>query len=298
MIRIEHLTKRFDNVVAVDDFSTTFEPGITGLVGQNGSGKSTLFRLISGVYKGDGGEVFVNDVPASEVQAKEDVFFLSDDPYAPRGARIAGVLDFYQSLFDIDADEFNRLIDAFGLPREKAIGFFSKGMRRQTFIALALSMKASHLLLDEAFDGIDPLAVDVIKNHLVEAASKGKTIVISSHNIFALQKLVDRFLIVSGGKVSKKENNESMGNEFVKFQAAFKDPVNEYLLIGLGLNLVSFHYVGSVAHFVLLGEKEPAQKLIEEKLHPLFLETVPLEPEEVVSLEMMVAKKQGGSNHA
>ncbi|MCR5349298.1 MAG: ABC transporter ATP-binding protein [Bacilli bacterium] len=295
MIHVHDVTKRFGDLAAVDRLSVNFGQGITGLVGQNGAGKSTLFRVIAGIYKSDEGTVDIDGKPNLEPEGKADVFFLSDDPYAPHGANIEGVLDFYQGLFDIDAERFHALIAKFGLPLGKSIGTFSKGMKRQVFIALALSVNANHLLLDEAFDGLDPLVVDMIKNEIIDASTSGKTIVISSHNIFALQKLVDRFVVVANGRVSKEEEAEGMGAEFVKFQAAFPAPITEKDIEGLGFELVSFHVVGSVTHFVILGGKESAQT-IKESLKPLFIEPVPLEPDEVVALEMLLAKKGGSDN--
>ena len=297
MITTEKLTMRFDDVVAVDHLDVTFGPGITGLVGQNGAGKSTLLRLIAGIYHPSEGKACVDGHPSETKEAKSEVFFLPDDPYAPRGATIKGMLDFYQGLFELDADKFDSLIQRFGLPMNKAMSRFSKGMRRQAFIALALSMKARHLLLDEAFDGLDPLVVDSIKEEIIANAESGKTIVISSHNIFALQSLVDRFLILSSGGIAKEEEADAMGQEFVKFQAAFNAPINEGVLKEIGFNVVSFRKVGSVYHFVILGGKT-SQQLIEERLHPLFIDSVPLGPEEVISLQMMLAKREGGNENA
>ena len=292
MIRTSQITMRFADVLALDHLDIDFGPGITGLVGQNGAGKSTLFRIIAGIYKPESGKAYVDNLQSDAKEAKADVFFLSDDPYAPRGATIAGVLDFYLGLFEIDKDKFNSLIDRFGLPRDKAISRFSKGMRRQVFIALALSMKANHLLLDEAFDGLDPLVVDSIKAEIIEAAEAGKTVVISSHNIYALQSLVDRFVILSAGRIAREENDENMGKEFVKFQAAFTMPLNQQNLEDVGFDVISFRKVGSIYHFVIMGDKS-AQKVIEEALHPIFIDSVPLGPEEVISLQMLLAKKGG-----
>ena len=297
MIEIKQLVKSFGETQAVAGLSVKFESGITGLVGQNGAGKSTLLRIIAGVYHSDEGTVFVNGIPATDQQAKADVFFLSDDPYAPKGANIAGTLDFYEGLFDIDATEFNRIVAAFGLPTNKPVNTFSKGMRRQVFVAIALAMKASHLLLDEAFDGLDPLVINTIKSEILAASAKGKTIIISSHNIFALQRLVDRFVVVSRGKVAKEGTSEDIGTEFIKFQAAFKRPVSESDIAALGYQVVSFRPVGSVSHIVLLAN-EAAIDSIKEALDPIFIETIPLDPEEIVALEMMLAKQEGEKPHA
>ncbi|MBE6127156.1 MAG: ABC transporter ATP-binding protein [Erysipelotrichaceae bacterium] len=297
MIEIQNLTKTFGSTRAVDGLTLTFRPGITGLVGHNGAGKSTLFRTIAGIYPANGGSVLIDGCDATSQEGKAKVFFLSDDPLAPKGVSLAGVLEFYGCLFDVDEERFYRIVKTFGLPMDKPINTFSKGMRRQVFVALALAMKADHLLLDEAFDGLDPLVVDAIKGEIIAAAEEGKTIVISSHNIFALQRLVDRFVILHKGKVTKEGSSEDIGTEFVKFQAAFKFPVVEENISSLGFNVVSFRVVGSVTHFVILG-KTDAEEIIKEKMEPLFIERVALDPDEILALEMALAKKEGDEKNA
>ena len=294
MIRIERVSKNFDSIRALDGLDVVFPSGVTGLVGQNGAGKSTLLRAISSIYRIDEGAIYIDDFPAGSKQGKERVFFLSDNPFCPSGADSDGVYEFYDSLFEIDREKFDRLFALFGLPKKQAVATFSKGMKRQLFIAIALSVKAENLLLDEAFDGLDPLVVDAIKGEIVQEASEGKTIVISSHNILALQHLADRFVILNKGKLAKEGENEEIGQEFVKFQAAFKTPISEQNIADLGYKVVSFRNIGSVSHFVLLSNGD-AKTRIEEELKPLFIETVPLEPEEVIALEMLSARKE--ENH-
>ena len=297
MIEITNLTKTFGTTKAVNGLTVSITSGITGLVGENGAGKSTLLRMIAGVYQPDEGAILIDGKEATTQEAKSQVFFLSDDPYAPRST-IAGVLDFYQGLFDIDVDHFNELIDRFGLPRDRAVNLFSKGMRRQMFVALALSMKATHLLLDEAFDGLDPLVIDAIKGEVISAEGQGKTIIISSHNIFALQRLVDRFLIISNGSLAKQGSTDEIAMQFCKYQAVFQTPTTKEDIEAIGCRVISYKNVGSVTHFVVYGTEDTLD-LIKEKTQPVFIESVPLDPDEIVALEMMASRrKKGGSDNA
>ena len=295
MIEIKDLYKTFGNVEAVNHLDCVFSPGVTGLVGVNGSGKSTLLRCICGVYAPNSGRVLVDGIESTEVEAKRKVFFLSDDPYAPRGSTVNGILAFYDALFEIDKDKFAEIVDRFNLPRNRSVGTFSKGMKRQVFIALAIAMKANHLLLDEAFDGLDPLVVDTIKTEVLAAAMEGKTVIISSHNIYALQNIVDRFVILSSGRIAETMETTDMGERFIKYQAAFPMPVNEGNLAALGFKVLSFRQVGSVIHFVIAGD-DSSKTLIEDSLHPILLEKVELGAEEVVALEMRLAR-EGERSH-
>lgn len=297
MIEISGLSKYFGNHRAVNAFSANLATGVIGLVGENGAGKSTLFRLISGVYLPDAGTVFIDGFPGFSKEAKARVFFLSDDPYTPHGMNPMQMLAFYQGLGNFDTDEFKKILSTFGMPFDRPVSSFSKGMRRQTFIAMALSSDAPYLLLDEAFDGLDPLSLETIRGELLRKAGEGKTIVISTHNVTVLHRLADRFLLLSNGRLTKDGDAQHLGVEFIKYQAVFPSKIQDTDLVSMGYRIVSFRYVGSVCHFVALDEyfeEEP----IRSKFKPLLLEKVPIDPDELMALEMLLAKSEGGADDA
>ena len=292
MIEIRNLVKRFGNLNAVDHLDLSFKPGVIGLVGHNGAGKSTLFRVISDVLEKEEGEVLIDGIPNQDVEAKKKVFFLSDNPPMPGNASTKSLFDFYGNFFDADEGRYNALIEKFGLPKERKINNFSKGMKRQLFLCLALSMKADYLLLDEAFDGIDPVVLEYIKEEIVKLADEGKTIVISSHNIASLDRLVDRFVILYKGKLSKEGEEEHLSQDFVKYQCVSQNEISEASLEALGFTVVSLRKVGSIYHFVLL-EQERIEEKVMEAFHPSLLEKVAIEPDEIIMLQMLLAKKEG-----
>ncbi|MBQ7250018.1 MAG: ABC transporter ATP-binding protein [Bacilli bacterium] len=295
MIEISGLTKRFGDLRAVDNLTLAFRPGVTGLVGENGAGKSTLFRCIAGIYTNIEGSILVGGQPASDIEAKKSLFFLSDTPYFPHGASPKGIANFYKGIAPLNEGRFFELLNTFGLPLERGIGTYSKGMRRQLFIALALAMECEYLLMDEAFDGLDPLVVEKIKGEIIQAGEAGRTVVLSSHNIPVLERLADRFVLLHKGKLGKEGESEDIGTEFVKFQGVFKCALTAEMLEGLGFEVVSFKKVGSVSHFVLL-DKEGIEERINKAYEPMFLERIPIDPDELLVLEMMLAEKGGKKN--
>lgn len=290
MIEIQGLTKRFGDLKAVDNLTIDFKPGVTGLVGENGAGKSTLFRCISGVYNVDEGAVKIDGLDAGSAETKRRLFFLSDNPYCPHGANARGIAAFYKGIAPLREERFYELLDAFGLPKEKGVGAYSKGMRRQLFIALALSMDCEYLLMDEAFDGLDPLVVEKIKGEIILAGEGGKTVVVSSHNIPVLERLADRFVLLHKGQLSKEGESEDIGTEFVKFQGSFKHELKPEAIESLGFKVVSFKRVGSIYHIVLLNQ-DGIQERLTQVFEPVFFESVPIDPDELLVLEMMLAKK-------
>ncbi|MFA7068482.1 MAG: ABC transporter ATP-binding protein, partial [Acidaminococcaceae bacterium] len=269
--------------------------GIVGLVGQNGAGKSTLLRLISGVLYPSDGVITINGKEALSKEAKRDVFFLPDNPYALLRSNVKDVVDLYSNFYKIDIECFNRLLAKFKLPLNRRVTNFSKGMKRQLFVALALSIQVPILLLDEAFDGLDPLAMDVIKEEIINLNSEGKTIVISSHNISALERLVDRFIILYKGVLRSDGSNEHLGENFLKYQGVFNTPLSEKQLLLLGIKVVSFKKVGSIYNFVVLDQELLEQK-INEAYAPVLLERIPIDPDEVITLEMLLATKEDQNN--
>lgn len=293
MIQINNATKRFDEKVAVSSLSLDIESGVIGLVGQNGAGKSTLLRMIAGVYRADEGEILIDSLPSTSKRSKELVFFLPDDPYAPINSDINSVKEFYQLFYFVDEDIFDNLIDKFNLPRRVKINKFSKGMRRLLFIALSLSISCRYLLLDEAFDGLDPLVLETVKEQIVRICKdKEKTVVVSSHNVTALEKLVDKFVIIHDGRLSNDGDLDSLGETFIKYQAIFDKACDEETLLELGLNVLSYRKAGSIHNFVINNKENKDVEKILSTLKPSLLETVAIDANEIILLQMAMANKE------
>lgn len=290
MIEIQNLTKTFGNVKAVNNLSVTINEGINGLVGENGAGKSTLLRLIADVYQQDSGKILLDGNSHFNIDVKKNVFFLSDDPYYPNGATIEETFEFYTTLFDLDEEVFKQLITNLDLPLRRKVNTFSKGMRRQFFVAIALASKAQYILLDEAFDGLDPLIMDLIKQTIAENAEK-RTFVISSHNISSLERLCDTFIVLSKGQCVTNSNVEDISANYVKYQIIFKNKsVNKQTLESLGINVVSFRKLGSICNVVFAGDKDIEN--LKATLETVLCEQIAIDPDEVIAIEMLNARKK------
>lgn len=292
MVHIINLTKRFSDVTAINNLSIDFEEGIIGLVGHNGAGKSTLFRLMSDVITPDEGFIYIDGNPHYLDNSKSRVFFLSDNPYFPKRSFIKDVYSFYSTFYDINEEKFNSVISKFELPLNRRIDGFSKGMLRQLFIALAISIDVDYYFLDEAFDGLDPIVISKIKMYLLELKENGKTIIISSHNIATLEKLVDQFVILSNGSLAMQGNEEMMSKTFVKYQLISDKAVDGNELKKLGLEVVSLQKVGSIYHLVIV-KTENGEKLLDDALKPKLLEAIPIDSTELITIEMLYAKQKG-----
>ena len=289
MIILNQVTKTFGKVRAVDDLSVRINNGINGLIGENGAGKSTLLRLIADVYLPDSGEIYIDDYKHRNINAKKEVFFLSDNPYAPANSTVKQVFELYKSLFDLDEEKFLETMKNLSLPTDRKVSTFSKGMKRQFFIAIALSSKAKYILLDEAFDGLDPLVLENIRQEIIKNADE-KTYIVSSHNISSLERLCDNFILLSKGRCKKNGNIEHMGENFVKYQILVKGSLTQEDLENLSLRVLSFKKVGSLANVVFYDELDESK--IKEHYDVILLEKIPIDPDELIALQMLDARKE------
>lgn len=289
MIEIKNLVKTFGSVRAVDDLSITVNSGINGLIGENGAGKSTLLRLISDVYQPDSGEIIIDGIKNNDISAKKEVFFLPDNPYAPHNSAVMQTFEFYSTLFDLDKDKFMEIMNKLSLPTDRKVSTYSKGMRRQLFIAIALSSNAKYALLDEAFDGLDPLVLATVREEIIKDADK-KTYIVSSHNISSLERLCDSFILLSKGRVGKNGDVEHLGENFVKYQILVKGQLEQKDLEALSYRVLSFKKVGSLCNVVFHGEID--ESIIRNKMDVILLEKIAIDPDELIALEMLDARKE------
>ena len=205
MIELKGVSKRFDSFTALDNVDLTIETGTAfGLLGSNGAGKSTILRLLSGIYKQEGGEVLIDGSEVySRPEVKERVFFINDETVQFGGYTLKSLKNFYKGFYPNFSEEiFEKLRETIKLPLDKKIDTFSKGMKRQAIVIIALACRTDYLLLDEAFDGLDPTMRIIVKRMLVDAMLDRKlTTVISSHNLKEINEVCDSVALIHHGKV-------------------------------------------------------------------------------------------------
>ena len=281
MIEITDLIKSYvaDKKV-LDGVGLQIKDGtVFGLVGINGAGKSTLLRLIAGVLKADRGQVCVDGENVYENErAKRGIFFLPDDPFYTANVSANGLAELYKSVYDFDESVFKQYLDKFQLNPKAPIRNFSKGMKRQVFVALALAIAPKYLLLDEAFDGLDPLARMVFKRGLIELVEeKNTTVVISSHSLRELEDICDSYGILDRGKITVSGELEEDLCRLHKFQAAFDGEISPE---DFPFTCMSFARTGKVVRLIAKGSAEALLSAIQKK-NPIFVEEIDVDFEEL-----------------
>lgn len=286
MITATNLVKKFDACAALDGLCTEIESGrIYGLVGPNGSGKSTLMRLICGIYMPDGGSIMIdgNNIYENTV-LKDRIFYLSDDIFFLRGATTDDMAKFYSGIYSTFSwERYNELKKFFPIDCAKKISTFSKGMRRQSALLTALASGTDYLLMDEAFDGLDPVIRLMVKKLIAEQISeRGITVIITSHNLRELEDLCDQIGLIHKGKLVFQKDLDELKFGFCKVQAAYKEQPDWE---SSELQILQKSQRGSVVSLLVRGSSEDTMQIL-ERYNPIFSEAVPLTLEEVFIGEM------------
>ncbi len=281
MIEIKKVSHCFDKKQVLDEVDLTVNEGsIMGLVGINGAGKSTLLRIISGVYTPTLGEVLIDGVPVKNEKAREKLFFLPDDPYYTLNTTGAKLLEMYRVFYpNMDVNIYRELLSFFKLDEKKPIRNFSKGMRRQLYIALALAVRPKYLLLDEAFDGLDPLSRLEFKKAINLAVEENGTgVLISSHSLRELEDFCDSYALIDNMRVSSSGSISDKISVYCKFQLAFTEDIDDSIFAGLPVT--SLEKNGRFVKVILEGDStEMCERLA--KLNPAVLEEMKMDFEEM-----------------
>jgi len=237
-IEARDLTRRFGETVALAGVDWTATAGTAiGLVGRNGSGKSTLLRVVTGLLLPSGGSCRTLGWPAGELRADE----LARIGYVDQEAELLDWLSVEQQVRYVaamqprwDRQHERRLCDALELDPRRTVGELSKGMRQRLAVVLALAHRPELLLLDEPVSGIDPAARALVLELCLERVIQdGATLVISSHVLHDVERVVDRLLCLDEGRVTADASIDELKEGYAEWivtsgprelPAAFPEP--------------------------------------------------------------------------
>lgn len=206
-LRLEGVTKRYGDLVAVDDLSLAVEPGeMFGLVGPNGAGKTTTLRAIAGILRPDHGRIAVAgaDVRTDAVRAKRKLAFVPDTPQPFDAVTVEEHLRFVAMTWRIPeaAGRIDAVLEETGLEGKRhALGStLSRGMRQKLAFAAAFLRDPALLLLDEPLTGLDPKAIREARASIRRRAEAGAAVIVSSHLLDVVERLCGRILVLHRGR--------------------------------------------------------------------------------------------------
>ena len=291
MIEVKNLTKRFDGFAALDGLTMTVPTGsVYGLVGPNGSGKSTVIRHIMGIFRPDSGGVFIDGAPVYEnPTVKSRMAYIPDDIFYFVQSSVHDMMHYYRGIYPtFDMERYEKLREVFGLNEKMPIRRMSKGMQKQAAFWLAMCLRPEVLVLDEPVDGLDPVMRRQVWSLLMaDAAERGVTVLVSSHNLRELEDVCDHVGILDHGRLLLERSLSELQENITKVQLALPDerPLPE------GLQLVHETVNGRLRTLILRGDPQETLAQLQE-LQPLFLDALPLTLEEIFIYEL------GGADYA
>lgn len=211
ILEISNLTKKYYNKTALDDVSISFEKGkIYGLMGPNGSGKTTLMKVIIGLHKQTSGNILVNGVPLS-YKSKASVSYMPTENFLYDSFKVKDIVKFYQDMYkDFRIDYVNKILTDIGVDPEFKVSKLSSGLVGKLKVALALSRDVDIYMLDEPLNGVDVLARDIILDLIVNSYTENKIIILSSHLVSEVEKILDQVVFLKNGKIELSGNAEDL----------------------------------------------------------------------------------------
>ncbi|QLG50839.1 ABC transporter ATP-binding protein [Natrinema halophilum] len=216
ILEVDGFRKEYDGFVAVEGNSFTIERGeVFGVVGPNGAGKTTTLKMLAGLIEPSAGTAVVAGHTPGEPAMQRRLGFLPEESPLYEEMTAVDYLEFFADLYDVPGDvareRIHDLLDRLDLEhRDRQIGNMSKGMQRKVAIARALVNDPDVLIFDEPASGLDPLTTNYIIEFTRELSDEGKTIVFSAHNLFHVESICDRIVIMNDGRIVARGTLEAI----------------------------------------------------------------------------------------
>ncbi len=202
ILECNSLTKKFTGVDALSNVNLKLERGrIIGLLGPNGSGKTTMIKLMNGLLVPTNGNLLVNGKQPGP-ETKKIVSYLPERTYLPEWMRISETIEFFKDFYtDFDEKRAYEMLERLQLNPTKRLKTLSKGTKEKVQLILVMSRNADLYCLDEPIGGVDPAARDYILNTIISNYNENATVLISTHLISDIEKVLDEVVFIKNGQI-------------------------------------------------------------------------------------------------
>ena len=214
LLEIKNVSKTFDNKKILDDINLTISEGkIIGLLGKNGAGKSTLLKSINGLLTIDEGEILFKGKEIG-VYSKENISYLPERTYLDKTMKVKDVIKYFSEFYkDFDVERAYSLLKNLKLDPEVRIIKMSKGMQEKLQLILVMSRDADLYILDEPLSGVDPATRDYILDTILSNFKEGSSIIISTHLISDIERILDDVVFIDEGKIVLASSADEVRNK-------------------------------------------------------------------------------------
>ena len=228
LIRCTGLTKKYGNVLALNNIDLTVERGkIIGILGPNGSGKTTLIKLINGLLTPNGGEILVNgQVPG--VETKKIVSYLPDNNFLPAWMTAEQIINLFCDFYDdFRPDLAYEMLERLGVDKKTRLKNLSKGNKEKVCLILIMSRNAQLYVLDEPIAAVDPATRDYVISTIINNYNPDASVLISTHLISDIENVLDEAIFINNGQIVLHKSVEDIREENSKsvdelFREVFK----------------------------------------------------------------------------
>jgi ABC-2 type transport system ATP-binding protein len=219
MISVSDLRKTYGEFAAVEGSTFEVDGGeIFGVVGPNGAGKTTTLKMLAGLVEPTAGDVRVAGHEAGDPAMRRRLGFLPEESPLYEDMTALSYLRFFADLYDVPRetadDRIGEALDELDLEhRERRLGDVSKGMKRKVAIARSLVNDPDVLVYDEPASGLDPLTTNYVLEFTRDLSAAGKTVVFSAHNLYPVESICDRVVIMNHGDIVARGTVEEIRDE-------------------------------------------------------------------------------------
>lgn len=207
----KNVNKNYGNKKVLKNINFSIPRGkIIGLLGKNGTGKTTLIKLINDLLTLDSGEILI-DGKKIGVESKKIISYLPERTYLDKSMTVNEVIDMFSEFYDnFDAKKARKLLKDLKLDVNSKLSKMSKGMQEKVQLVLVMSRKALLYILDEPLGGVDPATRDYILNTILTNFNEGASVIISTHLIADIERILDEVIFIDNGKIDLIEEADKL----------------------------------------------------------------------------------------
>lgn len=211
LLECKNLNKSFGRTTVLKDINLEIPRGkIVGLLGRNGAGKSTLIKLINDLLTPTSGEILIDGGPV-DVHSKTVIAYLPERTYLDKSMTVDQAINFFSEFYqNFDATKAHKLVHELNLKLTQKISKMSKGMQEKLQLILVMSRNAELYILDEPLGGVDPATRDYILDTILSNFQTGASVIISTHLIADIERILDEVIFIDQGKIILTENADKL----------------------------------------------------------------------------------------
>ena len=211
LLECKNVCKSYGRKEILKDINLSLPSGkIVGLLGKNGSGKTTLIKAINGLLALDKGEILIDGKNVG-VESKKIISYLPERNYLNVHKKVKDIIDYFSDFYeDFDKEKAYKLLNNLNIKAEDKLVTMSKGMREKVQLALVMSRRAKLYILDEPMGGVDPATRDYILDTILNNFDDGATIMMSTHLISDIERVLDEVIFIDDGKITRCEDADKL----------------------------------------------------------------------------------------